>query len=41
MIWNDTVSAIYKGLSRGDKLKKNLPLSLVVSKEYLDVHGHV
>jgi hypothetical protein len=30
-VWNDVVSSIWKGLQRGDKLKKNLPLPLVVS----------
>jgi hypothetical protein len=31
LVWNDTVGAIWKGLSRGDKLKRNLPLPIVVS----------
>ncbi|KAG8773591.1 hypothetical protein FRC15_001921 [Serendipita sp. 397] len=30
VIWNDTVGAIWKGLSRGDRLKKNLPLPLLI-----------
>ncbi|PVG03494.1 hypothetical protein CPB86DRAFT_695092 [Serendipita vermifera] len=29
-VWNDVVSSIWKGLQRGDKLKKNLPLPLVI-----------
>ena len=32
MIWNDTVSGIWKGLSRGDRLKKNLPLPVLVRR---------
>lgn len=31
MVWNDTVGAIWKGLTRGDRLKKSLPLPIVVS----------
>ncbi|CAG7848493.1 SubName: Full=Uncharacterized protein {ECO:0000313/EMBL:CCA66605.1} [Serendipita indica DSM 11827] len=30
MIWNDSVSGIWKGLSRGDRLKKNLPLPVLI-----------
>ncbi|KIM25936.1 hypothetical protein M408DRAFT_330926 [Serendipita vermifera MAFF 305830] len=30
MVWNDTVGAIAKGLTRGDRLKKSLPLPIVI-----------
>lgn len=32
LIWNDAVNAIWKGLVRGDRLKRNLPLPIVVSQ---------
>lgn len=30
MIWSGTLNAIWRGFSRGDRLKKNLPLPIVV-----------
>jgi hypothetical protein len=39
LVWNDTVGAIWKGLTRGDKLKRNLPLPIVVSVPWNSIYS--
>jgi hypothetical protein len=40
LIWNDSINAIWKGLVRGDRLKKNLPLPVIVSIGRLNIPRH-